>query len=325
MNGYDIISDSSTMYLLLLLFINIGSSEPIINTVIENDPRRIVVIGDVHGAWNNFKQIAVNTQLIDETESWIANDTIFVQMGDLIHRREQNVEVVQKLFQYQSNAPNYNSQVCLIMGNHDYEHIKWNPVNAFAFNQAGSWYMPDYDTFEQLQLTNHLRELQLIYKINGFIFAHAGIEKKHLDIAQSTNIQQINGWMSAYFKDITFENQEHAQYSMERKIATAVWLQWYHDYKRQNTTYCDRVYEVLEALNAHTMIVGHYFPSSQVTITHDCDRSVIYSDIGIWYNHIDALIIENHTIRTLSGNIINPSIKYQSILNQKVADVKHEL
>ena len=77
--------------------------------------------------------------LIDDSEAWIANNTIFIQVGDLIHRREQNAKVVQKLFEYQTTSLQYNSMVALVMGNHDYEQIKLNPEHKHALSQSGPW------------------------------------------------------------------------------------------------------------------------------------------------------------------------------------------
>ena len=299
------------------------STQESINTIIENDPRRIIVMGDTHGSWDNFKQIALNLNLINDEYQWIANDTIFVQIGDLIHRREGNVEIVSKLFEYQEHALNYNSKVCLIMGNHDYEQIKWNPQNVYAFIQIGAWYMPDYQRFYELKLHQKLRELKLIYKINGFIFVHAGIEKKHLDAAGTTDINQINKFMSQYFADLTFNNQNNAQFTKERKVASAVWLQWLHNHKQKGIEYCDKVNQVLDILHSHTMIVGHYFPSSEKKIFNDCDGSIIFTDIGMWYNYLDVLIIEDNALYTLSGTVLNPSFKYKNMLD--IDKTKQEL
>merc|ERR1712130_232717 len=273
---------------------------------------------------DNFKAIAISVQLIDDTEKWIANNTIFVQMGDLTHRRENNVKVVQKLFEYKQEAPKHNSDVFLIIGNHDYEQIKWNPAQKSVFQQQGSWYMPDYKQFHKLKMSDQLRKLRLIYKINGFVFTHAGIEKKHLDAAGTTNINELNEMMSDYFQSVTFKNQDANQWQTERKVASTVWLQWLHDHKRQNTPYCHKVDQVLDLLDAHTIIVGHYFPSSLQSIGSKCNGNIIFADIGIWYNYYDALIIEDDKIQTLSGSIIENSMRRKDFLSATQQGEKKE-
>jgi len=287
-----------------------------LKSVFEDDPRRIVVIGDIHGAWSNFKEMAEEMGLIDSNEQWMAEDTILVQMGDLIHRREDNAKVVVKMFEYQEAARSMNSEVLLVMGNHDYEQIKWNPAQKAAFAQRSSWYMPDYRKFYRLKLADKLRKLRLIYNVNGFIFTHAGIEKKHLDVAGTTDIEEINRMMTTYYDRVAFENQNSPEFAVHRKIASAVWLQWFHDFNRKGTEYCHRAHEVLDMLGGHTLVVGHYFPSSEGQIVHDCDGSVIYSDIGMWYNHHDALIIENESMTTYSGLSLENSIRRRALIEE---------
>ena len=305
------------VFILLLQYNVCYVERSVIQSVFEDDPRRIVVIGDIHGAWSNFKAMSIELGLIDSEETWIAKDTIFVQMGDLIHRREDNAKVVQRMFEYQEAAKSLNSEILLVMGNHDYEQIKWNPAQKGAFTQKSSWYMPDYKEFYRLRLADKLRKLRLIYNVNGFIFTHAGIEKKHLNVAGTTDINEINRMMADYYDHIEFGNQNSPEFAVHRKIASAVWLQWYHDFNRKGTAYCHRAHEVLDMLGGHTLVVGHYFPSSEGQIVSDCDNTVIYSDIGMWYNHHDALVIENETITTFSGQKLENSMRRKAKLATK--------
>ena len=304
----------------IVLPLIVHSDEACQKSVFVNDTRRIVAVGDIHGAWDNFKEIAMKLQLINDREEWIAEDTIFVQVGDLIHRREQNVKVVEKLFEYVEVAPLHNSEVLIVCGNHDYEQMKWNPANKGAFVSQQSWYMPDFELFYEKGLNEKLRKLQLIYSVNGFVFVHAGIERKHLEAANTANIEEINELMAVYLKRVTFANQNDLEFAVQRKVASMVWLQWLHDYKRSNIQFCDKVHEVLDLLHAHTMVVGHYFPSSQQSIFSECDQSIIFTDVGFWYNYMDALIIKNETISTVSGKILENSVRRKAILTQQRAE-----
>merc|ERR1712228_316219 len=189
-----------------------------------------------------------------------------------------------------------------------------------AFRGQSSWYMPDYEMFYELGVVEKLRKLQLIYSVNGFVFVHAGIERKHLEAAKTANIEEINALMSGYLEQLTFENQDDSRFAVQRKVASMVWLQWLHDFKRKGVEYCDKVHDVLDLLNAHTMVVGHYFPSSEQRIFSRCEQSIIFSDVGIWYDYSDALIIKNETISTLSGQILENSMRRKAILSEEKAE-----
>ena len=82
------------------------------------------------------------------------------------------------------------------------------------------------------------------------------------------------------------------------------------------------MHEVLDLLHAHTMVVGHYFPSSQQSIFSECDQSIIFTDVGFWYNYMDALIIKHETISTVSGKILENSVRRKAILTQQRAEGK---
>ena len=48
--------------------------------------QRIVAIGDIHGAYDNFVAILKNTGLVDEKLRWTGGKTHLVQMGDVVDR-----------------------------------------------------------------------------------------------------------------------------------------------------------------------------------------------------------------------------------------------
>ena len=49
-------------------------------------PRRIVAIGDIHGAIDEFKGIMQAAGLLDASQRWIGGNATFVQTGDYTDR-----------------------------------------------------------------------------------------------------------------------------------------------------------------------------------------------------------------------------------------------
>ena len=60
---------------------------------IRNAPR-VVAIGDVHGAYDNFVKVLQMTGLVDEEARWIGGRAHFVQTGDLLDRGTRTREVL---------------------------------------------------------------------------------------------------------------------------------------------------------------------------------------------------------------------------------------
>jgi calcineurin-like phosphoesterase family protein len=55
------------------------------------DKRRIV-IGDVHGELNGFKEILRHAGLIDDHDSWTGGRSLLIQTGDVIDRGPHSPE-----------------------------------------------------------------------------------------------------------------------------------------------------------------------------------------------------------------------------------------
>ncbi len=65
-----------------------------IRDVWEKGYKRIVAIGDVHGGFDELKGLLFSQGIIDSSNNWSIKDTIIVQVGDLIDRGTQNMEVL---------------------------------------------------------------------------------------------------------------------------------------------------------------------------------------------------------------------------------------
>ena len=59
------------------------------------EPRRIVVIGDIHGDIKRFKNILIDAELINNDLEWVAQppETIVVQVGDQIDSANRNPDI----------------------------------------------------------------------------------------------------------------------------------------------------------------------------------------------------------------------------------------
>ena len=50
---------------------------------------RIVVVGDLHGAYESFVKILKQTGLVDDLLQWTGGNTHLVQMGDILDRGDR--------------------------------------------------------------------------------------------------------------------------------------------------------------------------------------------------------------------------------------------
>lgn len=86
---------------------------------IQAGSRRIVAIGDIHGAFDPLVSILRQTGLIDERNRWSGGDAVLVQTGDVTDRGARVVKVVELLMRLQEEAPKHGGEVVVLLGNHE--------------------------------------------------------------------------------------------------------------------------------------------------------------------------------------------------------------
>ncbi|MDA8016295.1 MAG: metallophosphoesterase [Thermoanaerobaculia bacterium] len=85
----------------------------------QTSPRRVVAIGDIHGAIEPLRRILRETRLMDSSGRWTGGDAMLVQTGDFLDRGAGVFEVVELLRSLQQQAPRDGGEVVVLMGNHE--------------------------------------------------------------------------------------------------------------------------------------------------------------------------------------------------------------
>ncbi|HEX6660589.1 MAG TPA: metallophosphoesterase [Sphingomicrobium sp.] len=80
---------------------------------------RIVAVGDLHGDFDAWTQIARAAGLIDAGGHWAAGKTILVQLGDITDRGPDSLKIIRNLQQLESEAPAAGGKVVVVLGNHE--------------------------------------------------------------------------------------------------------------------------------------------------------------------------------------------------------------
>jgi len=84
---------------------------------------RIVAIGDIHGADAAFVSILEKAKLINAKQEWIADNTIFVQTGDVLDRGPDSRKAMNLLMNLEEQALQKNGKVIALVGNHEVMNI----------------------------------------------------------------------------------------------------------------------------------------------------------------------------------------------------------
>src|SRR5271169_472777 len=79
------------LLMLLLAVVFLHSSATVSS---ERMPERLVAVGDVHGAFDDFCLILKRAGLVDEQNHWTGGSATLVQMGDLVDRGPKSREAM---------------------------------------------------------------------------------------------------------------------------------------------------------------------------------------------------------------------------------------
>jgi hypothetical protein len=80
---------------------------------------RIVAVGDLHGDFAAWRDIARAARLVDGSGRWIGGNSVLVQTGDVVDRGPDSLKILDDLMRLQKQAPDQGGQVVALVGNHE--------------------------------------------------------------------------------------------------------------------------------------------------------------------------------------------------------------
>ena len=104
---------------------------------------RIVAVGDLHGDYSVWIDIARAAGLIDGRNRWAGGRTIFVQLGDVPDRGPDTLRIIRHLVALQKEAASAGGRVIPLVGNHEAMNVIGDlryvdPGEYAAFVDSGS-------------------------------------------------------------------------------------------------------------------------------------------------------------------------------------------
>jgi hypothetical protein len=82
-------------------------------------PARIVAVGDLHGDFSAWLDIARDAGLIDPKNDWAGGRTVLVQTGDITDRGPDSLKIIRHLQQLDRQAKAAGGRVVVLLGNHE--------------------------------------------------------------------------------------------------------------------------------------------------------------------------------------------------------------
>jgi hypothetical protein len=82
-------------------------------------PQRIIAVGDLHGDFQAWMDIAGAAGIADRAGHWAGGTKTLVQLGDVTDRGPDSLKIVRSLRQLQAEARQAGGRVIVVLGNHE--------------------------------------------------------------------------------------------------------------------------------------------------------------------------------------------------------------
>ncbi|KAI8892782.1 Metallo-dependent phosphatase-like protein [Globomyces pollinis-pini] len=232
---------------------------------------KIIAIGDLHGDLPNTLKTFKMAGLIDDKHDWCANDTIFVQTGDIVDRGPDTIELYKLMMKLTAQAESAGGKVVELLGNHevmnmhlDYRYVTQEDIASFGGveKRVEEWSNNGW-------LGSYLRTLGISAWVNGTVFFHGGANTKWAKLTVSGINKQAK-------EGLELPPQE----SYRWPIFGGDGPLWYRGYAQDPPSVCEELETALKHMNATRMVVGHT-PQASGEILKRCDGQVYVIDVGI--------------------------------------------
>lgn len=82
-------------------------------------PERIVAVGDLHGDYSAWLDIAHAAGLVGTDGHWTGGKTTLVQLGDIVDRAPDSLQIIRSIQELEAEAPKAGGRVVVVLGNHE--------------------------------------------------------------------------------------------------------------------------------------------------------------------------------------------------------------
>jgi calcineurin-like phosphoesterase family protein len=244
---------------------------------------RVVAIGDVHGAFDQFTEILRVAGIIGADGHWAGGTAHLVQLGDVLDRGTDSRKTMDLLRRLEREAQNAGGQVHALVGNHEVMRMLGDlrytlPGEYEAFATANSESVrsdflkslntPIGDREKMLGQTplgqvemrmafgrdgeygRWLRQLPVTVKINGFVFVHGGISPS----VAGLGCEAINDRVR---RDLTSDLDKTRSSPLVSLAARADGPLWYRGLAQEPDEFAPQVADILAKQHARAIVVGH--------------------------------------------------------------------
>lgn len=242
---------------------------------------RVVAVGDVHGAYDQFLEILQAAGVVDRRGRWTGGKTHLVQLGDVLDRGSDSLKALDLLKRLEPEAAKAGGGVHALIGNHeamrligDLRYVSPGEYTAFVNRQSAEvkrQYIEAAAEEERARLRkeipvgmiemirafgpkgpygSRLRTLNAVVRINGILFLHGGI-------SPTTAALRCAAINDAVRRELSEDLDKTREAPSSSLAARADGPLWYRGLAQEPETFEPQLKEILEAQQARAIVVAH--------------------------------------------------------------------
>ncbi|MFN8207378.1 MAG: metallophosphoesterase [Bacteroidales bacterium] len=226
--------------------------------VVYNNIEKLMVLGDVHGDYDDFSAFLSAQSIIDSEMNWNWGDGHLVILGDLFDRGEKVTECLWLVHKLQYQASLTGGQVHVILGNHELMELKGdhrylNEKYLYLNDRLRRNYSDNFKN--STELGRWIRSFNTMEIIDSILFVHAGL---HPYTAESgLNPSQIN----TIVREVMVHKNDRQLPPVYHWTVSESGPLWYRGYFNkflaENALEEEKVVSILKHFDVQKMVIGH--------------------------------------------------------------------
>lgn len=215
-----------------------------------------LIISDIHGQYDLFKEILINHQVVDSNLNWIYGNKHLVILGDIMGRGPQVSEALWLVFKLEAQALKNQGKVHYLAGNHelmvlDNDLRYLNPKYLHISSLLNKTVAEIYGANSLIGSWLHKRPVMI--KLNDLLVVHAGVSPEFLE--KKLPIDEVNKHFIYHIYPI--DKSIYRQDSLHNLLARTPGPLWYRGYFSDPPLGENDFLQALKFYNGSHMVVGH--------------------------------------------------------------------
>jgi len=276
--------------------------------------QRLVAIGDLHGDLRAARTALRIAGATDENDDWIGGELVVVQLGDILDRGDDAMEILDLLDSLRRQARASGGDVHLLNGNHELMNVKLDmryvSVGGYVDFLPGEKPEPGTATAQDVvdgvgerilairpggSMALRFAQRNVVAIVGDTVFVHGGVLPHIVDYGIELLNQETRRWI---------RGDDPCPPEVLLGNDGPVWSRHFSD--EPDAEDCRLLEATLEQLGAGRMVVGHTVQRSGISPA--CDGRVWRADVGMadhYGGEAAVLELSNGEVRILDQSRIS--------------------